>query len=219
MPSYYNVNLKGSVSIFASKIPEEAICDFTDYEERTVHLYGWINKDRGSGTQVQYTNQSAGLFSLSIPVKDEDVDLLKLQACSRVKDPETGNIRTITLAVSAVQLDKLLEGKTITSTMHDPFTPENAVVVTISAENASAFANCNADSNRSKGLNDGPSDLPLIRFQRSVLWDISQINYEVEKISEYVQNNMKINNTKSPPGGELFASGISRYYNIIFLPS
>ena len=216
MPSYYNVNLKGSLSLFACKIPEEAICDFTDYEDRTVHLYGWIDKDRGMGTQVRYTKQSAGLFSFSIPVKDGDVDLLKLQACSRVRDQDTGNIRTITLAVSAIQLEKLLEGNTITTTMNDPFTPENAVVVTISAENASSFANykgptSKAASNQSSRLSDGPSESPLIKFKRSALWNIAQMNTEVDKISEYIQTNMKINCTKNPPGGEQFASGISRY--------
>ena len=199
------------MSLFASKIPEEAICNFTDYSDRTVHLYAWVDKNRGQGTQVQYTQQTAGTFSLSIPIKDGDVDLLKLQACTRVRDSDTGNVRTITLAVSAVQMDKLLEGKTITTTMHDPFSPEDAVVVTLSAENAHEFANC--ISNQPvliPVISGGPDDLPFIRFQRSSLWDIAQINAEVDKVSEHIQSNIKLNNTRLPPGGDMFASGISR---------
>jgi len=195
------VVFSGSVKLMTWDMDEGTFVDFHDASNHQVFMYCWADHKRGEGTHVDFATPGAwGHFALSLPIRDQDTDLLKIMCCMRMLDEESNNYRTITFASSAAQLDKLMAGKEQTLTMRDPVMKTNYARVTLCAKNATAFRNHPNCKDR---------DAPKLVFTRSSLWDVGLFNQEVVCVSEFINANSEKNGMGMPPGGGQFSLGLS----------
>jgi hypothetical protein len=200
----YPLDLSGSAQLFTANIPEECLTDMSEKGEQRVFLYFWLDRDRGCGASVDYAK--AGSFRKTIGILPEELDLLKIQAKICMRDNQTSNYRTVTFATSSTPLEPLVKGEEVQCTMRDQFNDGNFARIKIKATNAHEFANYSGAALAASGA----ENRPLIRFKRSALWDIAEYNQALAGLSMQIQSNMQANSIKAPPGGSMFADGISR---------
>jgi hypothetical protein len=207
-----------------------------DLPGMNVFMYGWINGERGVSSLVSFPKpdgndshsgashelgkasdaksehirsvdkKSAGKFRMSLDVLDGDPKYLKLQACVRVKDPESHNIRNFNVAVSCADLVRMMHGQEDSFTMTDQFIEGNAVDVAMRVVNADQFRNHASCS--------GDLDKPLIKFGDSALDKIGKWNEIVERISCGLMKSMNENKISTSAGCENFKMGITWYVNL-----
>lgn len=215
---YHHVRLEGRARTFVNRLPADVVCDLTDGSPMHVYMYCWIDSERGQGARVHYSPcdiaaspgtvgaeiQHHGEFDLALHVLDNDPDLLKIMACMRMKDQETKNSRTVTLAASAVQLDRLLMGEEQKLTMYSQFDPGNYTEVVIRASNAQEFANC------ASAKAAGQEHRPLVKLSRSSLWDMDVSDQAVNGVSAAIVEKIQKYLMSAPPGGEPFIAGLTR---------
>lgn len=218
---YHHVMLEGRARTFVNRLAAEAVCDLGDNSHMRVYMYCWIDSERGQGAHVHYAPrdialqpgsgtglqdaQHDGEFSMGLHVLDNDPDLLKIMACMRMRDQETKNERTVTLAASAVQMDRLLMGEEQTLTMYSQFDPGNYTEVVIRASNANEFANC---PHATPSVSGQP--LPLVKLSRSNLWDMGISDQVASEVSGNMQEKIQKYLMESPPGGQPFIPGLTR---------
>lgn len=225
---YHHIKLEGMARTFVNRLPADVVCDLTDGSPMHVYMYCWINSERGQGARVHYspfdiaasplaiqpetatTIQHHGEFDLALRVQDNDPDLLKIMACMRMTDQETKNPRTVTLAASAVQLDRLLMGEEQKLTMYSQFDPGNYTEVVIRASNAHEFANC-------ASVSQAPPR-PLVKLSRSSLWDMDVSDQAVGGVSASMVEKIQKYLMAAPPGGEPFVAGLTRWPAQPFAP-
>lgn len=228
----YPVVLEGRARTFVARMPVEALVDVSDGSDISVFLYCWASPERGQGARAHYkpcdiaasTGQQApdpthnGEFRLTVNIRDDDPDLLKITACMRMKDPQTNNTRNAVLASSAVQLDRLLMGEEQSLTMYDQFTPGNYTEVVIRASNADDYANCARAARALAGRNDLDSG-PRIRLSRSHLWDLDVFDKEVTAVSSKIGDSILKNGVQYTPGGAQFNTGLTRSARVVLFIS
>ena len=225
----YPLRLVGRARTFASRLPVEAFTDLSSSSSTRVYMYCWIDSERGQGAHVNYvpldiagaygranalqavgaTNSRGdplaheGEFTMTLFVQDNDPDLLKIMGCIRMKDDQSNNTRTATLAASAVQLDRLLMGEEQYHTMASPFDPGNYTEFVIRAANASDYANSENNPEVSAKVH--------IKLSRSKLWNMPQYREGMQKVQENMGAKMEACMVKPAEGGASFLDGETRY--------
>jgi hypothetical protein len=144
-------------------------------------------------------------------IRDGDPDLLKVMACFRMKDNETNNRRTTTLAASAVHLGKLLETGEQRHTMYSQFDMGNYVELLVRVTNASQQS--------SSMMGERAAHPPLVRLQRSALWDVKEMAQDAQDVSSSMRSSMNKYAMKDPPGGASFRLGETRCDFVAPLPT
>lgn len=179
----------------------------TDDNETPTHRNGSLLERKPgapNGNQgVDQKSQGSGTFMLSLNVRDGDPKYLKLQACVRVRDPESKNKRNFNVAVSCADLAKMLEGEEESFIMQDQFTPGNFVDVSMRVNNASDF--------RNHVSHKDDAEKPLITFGPSALDKIAAWNDIVSRVSNELVQNLQKNKITMSPGSEGFKDGITWY--------
>ena len=227
--SMHTIEIEGRTALFVKGMPEEFItaCGGA-MPGMKVFMYGWIDGERGVSSHVSFPaadcgkrvgtpakeeavagpkirsvdSKNAGTFRLSIGVRDGDPRYLKLQACVRLKDPVSHNIRTFNLAVSCADLVRMMEGQEECFSMTDQFVAGNAVDVAMRVVNAEQFRNhvsCAGDMHK-----------PLVKFGPSALDRMEEWNEVVERISNGMLKSMSENQVTMGPGCESFKMGVTR---------
>lgn len=225
----YPVKLVGRARTFASRLPLEAFTDLSNNSSTRVYMYCWIDSERGQGARVNYVSPDIagscgssfpvgrglkadnvkgrgqlaheGEFSMTIHVRDNDPDLLKIMGCIRMKDDESDNTRTATLASSAVQLDRLLMGEEQYHTMYSQFDPGNYTEFVIRAVNAGDYANSDHGAQTSH---------PFIKLSPSSLWNIDVFQEAASGVSESMEAKRKMFRINPPNGLEALLEGETR---------
>ena len=228
----YPVTLEGQMRTFVARMPVEALVDLSDGSDISVFLYCWANPERGQGAHAHYKPCDIasspgspvvpfhnGEFKLTLNLRDQDPDLLKLTACMRMKDPQTNNTRNAVLATSAVQLDRLLMGEEQSLVMYDQFTPGNYTEVIIRASNAADYGNC-VSALTSRPSVRGALDVgPFIRLSRSNLWDMDVFEKEVMGVSNRIGESLQKHGVQYTPGGAQFNTGLTRCDRVLLFIS
>lgn len=223
----FSIEIEGRVDLIISGMPEEFVTsNGGGLQGMKMFMYGWIDSTRGASGHVSFgsKNQSGsessflerragsgrkkclekrgnGIFNLSLNVRNRDPKYLKLQACVRVRDPESKNKRNFNVAVSCADLSKMLEGGEESFLMVDQFTPGNCVDVTMRVTNAHQFRNhvsSREDAHK-----------PLIMFGESALDRIEDWNAIVARVSNQLVQSIKKNDVSTNPGCAAFKDGIT----------
>lgn len=205
----YPLKLQGTLRLFTNNIPMDTFVDLSNPGDHQTYTYCWIDESRGAGGHVAFTKGSAqGAFNLSINLRQSDPDLLKMQACMRMRDESTNNIRTTTLAVSVVDLGKLLSGEEDQIVMCDQFIEGNFCFLTVRLTNASDYSNYKG-SHAGKGLGLTPAK-PFIQLRPSSLRNLKDINEQVTGVSSRFADAMGRFNVTMAKGGAPFYRGVTR---------
>lgn len=219
----HSLVLRGQSRTFVMRLPCDLVCDLSDTSTTSMFLYCWIDGERGQGAHIHYMPvdmgdlpaedqghavRHTGEFELTIPIMSEDVDLLKMMSCIRVRDETTGNYRTDVVACGAVRLDRLLAGKDVSATLNSVFDNFNFTEVRIRAANAHMFANSQSDL---VPQGSGSRMLPMISFRPSSLWRMDELGDSVDLTCDTVKLQMDRCKIKGPDGGEQFLLGKTRW--------
>jgi hypothetical protein len=219
----YSVHLEGSSRHFIARIPCDVLCDLSDKSETSMFLYGWMDSKRGQGAHVHFDPMGmestlstggaspchTGNFSMTIQVLGEDMDLLKLMSCVRIKDKSSGNYRTDVVACGAVRMDRLLMGSEEKAVLTSVFDTGNYTEVHMRARNADQFGNSRAAL---LPVDDFSSvALPRITFYPSVMWRMEELCKIVDMASDTLTLQMDKCNIKGPEGGSMFLEGKTRW--------
>jgi hypothetical protein len=218
----YPLHLEGNCRIFVCQLPGDVLCDLSDSSKSRVYVYCWLDSNRGSGAHVHYlpldlTGDSQGRngeFKLSLDILPEEVDLLKVMCCIRVGDEMTNNRRTFTVGTGAVRLNRLVAGECEHGTLFSTFDQGNRAELRMIATNAHKFSN-----SRTSIAPVGGQALPLIRFRPSSLWQMGEIQNEVDLTRDVLKVGMDRCQIKPPPGGENFLRGLTRCRHFVTLDS
>ena len=212
------LELEGETKVFVSGLPVDSILDLSA-SDSSVWVYAWVDGTRGAGAHAIFqpmdiaakdssgnTCYHNGTFRLTLPLRTDgtaEPDLLKFMACMRMQDCKTKNRRDFTLAASATQLDRLLQGEEQAFTMYDQFVDGNYTEVRLRAVNASSFGGSGAGGSR-------------VVFRRSSLWDIeSDFKSVVSDVSNSMMASVLRLQMQPPEGGAPFAQGLTRC--VVFL--
>jgi hypothetical protein len=208
----YPLKLQGTVRLFTNNLPMDSFINLSNPGDHQTYTYCWIDGTRGSGAHVAFAAQGApGVFNLNINLRQEDPDLLKMQACMRMRDENTNNLRTVTLAVSAVDLGKLLSGEEDHIVMCDQFIEGNYCELTIRLTNASDYANFKGpQAEKGLGLLPVASTKPFIQLKPSSLRSLKDINEQVTTVSSRFIDAMGRFNVSMAKGGAPFYRGVTR---------
>lgn len=208
----YPIHLEGSVRIYTCNLPMDTFVDFSDPKDHQCYTYCWIDGERGRGGHISFsTPGTAGTFNLGLKIRDNDPDLLKFQVSMRMRDQDTNNFRTDTLAVSAVDLDKLLSGEEDHVIMKDQFVQGNFCDLTIRLKNATDYANHSKTPAPTAGLSTlglTPSK-PFIRLRPSALRGLKELNEQTDAVSDSFVQAMQTHSVAITQGGEQFRLGKS----------
>ena len=206
----YPLRMEGTARLYTCNLPMDSFVDFSDPKDHQSYTYCWIDGERGRGGHISFpTPGTSGVFKLDINLRQGDPDLLKTQVSMHMRDQNTNNFRTVTLAVSAVDLEKILAGETDRVVMYDQFVPGNFCDLSIRATNASDYANFKAAATASElGLILGPK--PLLQLRPSSLRNLKIINDQVKSVSDQFVDALGRFNVAMAKGGEPFYRGVTR---------
>jgi hypothetical protein len=197
----YPITLEGTVRPYVCNIPDDQVLCLSGPDCHVqVFLVAWMDKHRGELAHVAFPASGAGNFTLGMHLHDQDSRHLKIQVCMRIRDQESNNVRTTTLAVSATDLTPLLQGTADSFRMYDQFTEGNYVDITLRVKNALDYAN----------HPESPSSNPRITFGPSALDHIATLNNSMGLVSEHIMNNLCTNTVCMPPGTTPFKRGMTR---------
>jgi hypothetical protein len=124
-----------------------------------------------------------------------------------MRDPTTNNFRTVTIAVSAAELGKLLSGEEDRIIMRDQFVQGNFCDLSLRVKNASDYSNFKQVGSDLGLINTKP----FITLKRSALRDMAEFNGQVGAVSDQFVNAMQSLKVAMAQGGEQFRRGVSRY--------
>jgi hypothetical protein len=202
----YPLRMEGTARLYTCNLPMDTFVDFSDPKDHQSYTYCWIDGERGRGGHISFpTPGTSGVFKLDINLRQGDPDLLKTQVSMHMRDQNTNNFRTVTLAVSAVDLSKLLAGETDRVVMYDQFVPGNFCDLSIRATNASDYANFQAATAVSASTTK-----PLLQLRPSSLRNLKIINDQVKSVSDQFVDAMGRFNVAMAKGGEPFYRGVTR---------
>ena len=198
----YPIRLEGTVRPYVCNIAEDQLIRFSGPDCHVqVFCLAWMDKHRGELAHVAFpSGGGAGNFALGMDLHEHDSRHLKVQVSMRIRDEETNNVRTITLAVSASDLTTLLQGQSDSFRMYDQFTDGNYVDITLRIKNATDYAN-------------HPQSLagsPLITLGPSALDNIGALNASMAQVSAHVNANLATNSVCIPAGAMPFKKGMTR---------
>ncbi len=219
-PSEYDLTLSGECRTFVMRLPCDMIYDLSDTAKSSLFLYCWIDSERGQGAHVHYCSSALssspqgktahiGEYSLQLKIRPEELDLLKLMCCIRIKDDATNNYRTDVISTGAMRLDRLLAGREETAILTSVFDPQNHTEVKMKVLNADKFAN--AQTSLLPENAGGGRRLPTIKFKPSSLWRTGELADLVDLTCDTLKMQMNKCKIKSPAGGEQFLLGKTRW--------
>lgn len=205
----YPLKLQGTIRLFTNNIPMDSVIDLSKPGDHQTYTYFWIDETRGAGAHVAFSKDGGpGTFNLGINLRQSDPDLLKVQSCMRMRDESTNNIRTTTLAVSVVDLGKLLSGEEDQIVMSDQFIEGNFCYLTVRLTNASDYGNFKGAS-AAQGLELTPTK-PFIQLRPSSLRNLKDINEQVVGVSTRFGDALSRFNVTMAKGGDAFYKGVTR---------
>jgi len=219
----HQIHLTGQARHFIMRVPCDLLRDMSDKSKTSMFLYCWMDSKRGQGAHVQYDPVAmekglssdptspchTGVFSMTIPVMSNDLDLLKIMSCVRIKDETTGNYRTDVVACGAVRMDRLLMGCEEKVQLTSVFDSGACTEVHVRASNADQFENSRAALLPVDDFSSG--SLPRITFRPSVMWRMDELCSMVDLASDTLTLQMDKCNIKGPDGGSTFLEGKTRW--------
>ena len=193
-PGLRSVQFEGSIQLFVTDKPEASFVDLTDTGTHPVFACCWIDRERGATAHVEFPpGIGVGVFRVDLPMRDDDVNKVKVQLSMRMLDTATGNRRTVPLTTSCAHIGEMMSGKSELFRMPDQFIPGNFVNVSMRELNLADF-----------------KDRPL-RLRPSALDRIPEFNQHVRNVSKAIEDNNVLNGTAFVRGAESMRSGDSRY--------
>lgn len=206
----YPLHIEGTARLYTCNLPMDTFVDFSNPKDHQSYTYCWINGDRGAGGHISFpTPGTCGEFKVDLSVRQGDPDLLKTQVSMHFRDENTKNFRTSTLAVSVVDLCKLLEGGEDRVVMYDQFVQGNFCDLTFRLTNASDYANYKGDSGVGRSVSTRPKS--FLNLKPSALRGLKDINEQVNSVSQHFVDAMGQNNVAMAKGGEPFYRGVTRF--------
>jgi hypothetical protein len=194
-PGDRTVQFEGTVQLFISDMPESSFVDLTDNGTHPVFACCWIDKDRGGTAHIVFPpGTGVGVFRIDLPMRDDDVNKVKLQLSMRMLDPATGNRRTVPLSTSCAHAGNMLTGQADQFRIPDQFIPGNFINVSMRVLNLADFA-----------------DRPL-RLRPSALDRIPEFNEHVRRVSKAIEDNNVLNSTVFVRGADSMRDGNSRFF-------
>lgn len=200
----FRVSFAGSLTLDTCKIPTGSLVDLTGAGNHPVYLCCWTNGGNGKSTHVTFPSvgSASGTFSFDLDCHQDDYDTLKVQATMRMRDQDTGNLRTIPLCMSFADMNKMLRGEDDTFRMQNPFAAGMYGDMTMRISNSTDFRN-----------NPGsPASKPLLTLRPSNVTRVGELNKALGDVSAGLQANVKRNNAQIPRGVESMLDGLSRYH-------
>lgn len=215
------LRLSGTVEMFTDGIPDAV---FMNMEQAQCALFAWVDKERHqsagvvfdqnpsstssnpeTGISAQQGNRGRGRYTMSLDVTGAPVsELLKLQGVMRMRDTESGTRRTVTVATGGLDMRLLMQGQDCTVKLSDTFNPGNYIQVTMRATNAADYS---LDDGTGQSL--AQQGQTRIQLRATHLRGLQECNREMKRISQSIQAGMKENGIEMPPGGKMFADGLS----------
>jgi hypothetical protein len=206
----YPLHIEGSARLYTCNLPMDTFVDFSNPKDHQSYTYCWINGDSGAGGHISFpTPGTCGEFKIDLKAKQGDPDLLKTQVSMHFRDEHTNNFRTSTLAVSVVDLNKLLEGGEDRVIMYDQFVQGNFCDLSFRLTNASDYANYKGAAGVGKAASTRSK--PLLQLKPSALRGLKDINEQVNTVSQHFVDAMGQNNVAMAKGGEPFYRGVTRF--------
>lgn len=194
-PGGRTVQFEGTVQLFISDMPESSFVDLTDTGTHPVFACCWIDKERGGTAHVQFQpGNGIGVFRIDLPMRDDDVNKVKVQMSMRMLDSGTGNRRTVPLSTSCAHIGKMMSGQPDQFRMPDQFLPDNYINVSMRVLNIADFV-----------------DQPL-RLKASALDRIPEFNQHVKCVSKTIEDNNVLNSTVFVRGADTMRDGDSRFF-------
>ena len=224
----YPLQLKGRCRTFVASLPADALEDFSDESKSQFFVYAWMDSVRGCGAHVHYASvkvssnnvgasvgaevaepvaaEHFGDFTLSLNIHEEDLDLVKVMCCVRIRDEETGNTRISVVSSGALRLSHLLMGAEEKVTLQSVFDRGNRSELCVSAMNAADFANLSMSISPTGGLH-----LPLIRFKPSSLWRLPEIHDHLQETCDTLKLEMDKFKIEPPFRADNYVAGLTRW--------
>lgn len=206
-PQEHEVCLSGFFTPATCGLRERMIDRFSDDGQHHVYVVAWVNGKQSRCAHVvfdqQNPNNMAGSFALSLNIRDQDPDAVKLQFCMRMPDPETGNRRTAELYTTYTDMNTLLTGAEDRLKVVNQFTSENRADVVVTMSNAKDF--------RNHASNAQDMSKPLLRLSRTNLRLLHQVNQDAIAVSHSMRKTLNRNKLAMSPGGNPFEDGMTRY--------
>lgn len=216
------LNLEGQCRTFLMGLPADAMRDFSDRSRSHFFLYAWLDAERGWGAQVHYQPgggdtgaklsdspgdavEHFGDFRMSIHVLPEEVDLLKVMCCVRMKDDESNNTRTSVVCTGAVRLNNLFMGVEENVDLSSVFDMGTTTKLCIRATNSGDFANSKMSISPTEAL-----PLPLIKFRPSLLWRMNELQDHLKETCDTLQLKMDKFKVEAPFRAQSFVEGRTR---------
>lgn len=205
-------------------LPIDSMRDFSDLSNSQMFVYAWLDSKRGCGSHVHYEPtgvaartrglasapppalEHAGDFKLTLHVNLEELDLVKIMCCVRMKDEVTNNTRVSVVSTGAMRLEHIVMGLEETATISSAFSPGCRTEIRARCANAGDFANSKMSISPTEGLL-----LPLIRFKPSALWRMAEVQDHLKVVSDTLKLDMDKFKVEPPLRAEAYVEGITRY--------
>ena len=200
----FRVSFAGTLVLDTCKIPTSSLVDLSETGDHPVYLCSWTNGDNGKSTHVSFPRGGSGTFSFDLDCCQGDFDTLKMQATMRMRDQETGNLRSVPLCMSFADMNKMLRGEEDSFRMQHPFVAGVFGDVTIRIANATDFRNHPASAT--------VTAKPLLSLCVSNVHRVADLNQKLAGVSTGLQDSIKQNNANVPRGVESMLDGLSRYH-------
>lgn len=218
-PALYPLQLEGQCRTYVMGFPLDAMSDFSDQSKSQYFVYAWLDSTRGCGSHVHYQSVSmtsgslsdapavehTGDFKLSIDIMPEEVDLLKIMCCVRIKDDQSNNTRDSVICTGAARLTHLIMGAGEVVTLSSVFDRNNTTELHLRAVNAGDFANSKMSISPTEALH-----LPLIRFKPSTLWRMNELQDHLSVTCDTLKLKMDKFHVEAPFRSESFVQGQTR---------
>lgn len=188
--------------MFTYGMPTKSLMQLSDRSQSQVYVTAWIDGERSKSAHVSFhSSKSQGHFQLSLPFRQGDPDLLKLQFCVRMRDQATNNKRSMEVYTTCARMQEMLEGRVDRFRTKNQFSPSIYADVEISILNATDFRNHPDSANC--------TNKPLLRLERSKLNRLAHVNDLCDNLSKQVIRTLKNNQASAPPGGAPYLEGIT----------
>jgi len=188
--------------MYTYAMPTQSLMDLSNESPSQVYVTAWIDGERGKSAHVSFSSpKSKGLFQLSLPFRQGDPDLLKLQFCVRMRDQATNNKRSMEIYTTCAKMHVMLVGRVDRFRTKNQFSPNVYADIELSISNASDFRN-HLDFKFS-------TEKPMLSLRESALNRLSHGNKLFDRLSEQVILTLKKHSAKPPPGGAPYVEGIT----------
>lgn len=199
------VCVEGTLSLSVCNIPIESLVDLSEKGTHTVYLCSWISGRKGKSCDVHFPPEGKGVgsFRFDLDCGPDEFDALKIQATMRMRDQDTGNLRTVPLCSSYACMNTMLRGDEDSFRMRHPFAAGEFGDITVRISNATDFRNHPSSASM--------VSKPLLELKPSNVHRIVELNKTFSEVSGGIQQNIRDSKAKIPRGVGTMTDGLSRY--------